>query len=86
MKTHFAEVELANESDNNNYWSEPICNTQTSDDVFLSNEWMTVSCKKCLKRKEQYIFERAMEMQHSCEDVAGFIEFMEREKGLENNN
>ena len=50
MRTHFATVDPANESDNHDYWSEPICGTYTET---LSDKWELVTCKRCLKIKQK---------------------------------
>lgn len=50
MKTHFAIVEPANESDNNSYWSDTICGTESEE---LTNKWNLVNCKRCLRLKSK---------------------------------
>lgn len=73
MKTHFAEVEKGNESNPNDEWYEPLCGTYSEK---VDNDWKVVDCKKCLKRKVQYEQEMIMAMEHSCNDMAEFVEFM----------
>jgi hypothetical protein len=71
MKTHYATVERANESDNNDYWSETVCGTESE---HLENDWNVVDCKKCLKCKVKF----EIEMKQSMEDSVNYmIEFME---------
>lgn len=76
MKTHFATVERASESDNNDYWSNTVCGIESEN---VENDWSVVSCKKCLKRKDQFENELKQAMEHSCNDMKGFVEFMEHE-------
>lgn len=78
MRTHFASVERANESDNNNYWTDPICGTQTSGDIYMSDIWSNVDCKKCLKQRIKYEEEMKVAMEHSCDDMDGFMKFIEK--------
>lgn len=81
MKTHFASVELANESDNNDYWSGTICGIEETESP-LSDKWNEVSCKKCLKRKEQHELNMKVAMEDSCDDMGRFNEFMARNPQL----
>jgi len=77
MKTHHAEVEKGNESNPHDEWSEPLCGTNSEK---VDNDWNVVDCKKCIKLKEQYELEMFIAMEHSCNDMAGFVEFMEKQK------
>lgn len=81
MKTHYAYIESqANESYNETEWSEPICGTQLQNtDLIVSDDWNFVDCKKCLKRKEAHLRERKQHMEDNIKDMAGFVEFMEKE-------
>jgi len=73
LKTHFATVERANESDNSDYWSETVCGLETEN---TSDDWGDVDCKKCLKLKEQFAKEMKIAMEHNCNDMAEFVKFM----------
>jgi hypothetical protein len=77
MKTHFAQVERGNESNPDDEWSDPLCNT-LSDNLDVSNDWRFVSCKKCLSRKEKYANEMKIAMEHNCKDMGEFVKFMEK--------
>ncbi len=79
MKTHFAEVERGNESNPNDEWSETVCGTD-SENLSMDSNWNFVDCKKCLKRRTQYEQEMKIAMEHSCNDMAGFVEFMKTQK------
>jgi len=48
-KTHYATVERANESDNNDYWSATLCGLEYTESP-LSDKWIEVTCKHCLKK------------------------------------
>jgi hypothetical protein len=48
-KTHYALCENANESDNNDYWSNTLCGLEYTVSP-LSDRIEDVSCIKCLKR------------------------------------
>lgn len=75
MKKHYAILESsANESDNNDYWSDSVCGLEIEN---VTNNWEYVSCKKCLKRKETHEHEMKEAMEHNIRDMAGFVEFME---------
>ena len=50
-KTHYAYVARANESDPEDYWSYPVCGLKESESP-LTDRWDEVTCKKCLKQKE----------------------------------
>jgi len=39
-----------------------------------------VDCKKCLKRKIQYKQEQEIAIEQSCDDMEGFVKFMENKK------
>ncbi len=52
-KTHFAEVENANESDNNNYWSATLCGLEYTESP-MTNKLEEVTCKKCLRAFPKY--------------------------------
>nr|QBM02709.1 hypothetical protein [uncultured archaeon] len=78
MKIHFAEIEShANESDNTTYWSDAICGIESEN---LEDDWDLVDCKKCLKRKIQYKQEQEIAIEQSCDDMEGFVKFMENKK------
>jgi len=48
-KTHYAELDPANESHNQSYWSDTACGLKESESP-MSNRIEEVSCKSCLKR------------------------------------
>ncbi len=73
MKTHFATVERGNESNPSDEWSEPLCNTETSNDIDVSNTWASVSCKKCLNLRGKFEQETNQEMEYSCNDMAEYL-------------
>ena len=77
MKTHFATVELGNENQSHDEWSEPLCGTY-SDKV--DNDWSVVTCKRCLCLKDQYINEMKFAMQESCRDMENFVKFVQTNK------
>lgn len=77
MKTHYASVERGNESDPMDYWSDTVCGIESEN---LDNDWSIISCKRCLKRKEQYKKEMKFHMEQNCKDTAQFVEFMESGK------
>lgn len=54
MKTHFATVERANESDNQDYWSETLCGLEYTESP-LSDHIKDVTCKSCIKRHPKYV-------------------------------
>lgn len=85
MKTHFAILESqANESDNTNYWSDPICGTSSEK---VDSDWDMVNCQKCIKQKSNHESEMNFHMQNNINDMAGFVEFLEQEKlNKENGN
>lgn len=82
MKTHYAILEsAANESDNNDYWSDPICGQELAvNDLSVDNDWKYVDCKKCIARKELHEHSMKEAMEHSCNDMDGFVKFMESQK------
>ena len=47
-KTHYGEVERANESDNHDYWSDTLCGLEESESP-MTDKIKEVSCKKCIK-------------------------------------
>ncbi len=49
VKTHYAEVDRANESDNNDYWSATLCGLEETESP-MDDNIKYVNCKKCLKR------------------------------------
>jgi hypothetical protein len=53
MKTHYATVERANESDNQDYWSNTLCGLEYTESP-ISNHINEVSCKKCINRYKKY--------------------------------
>ena len=75
MKTHYADVQRGNESNPEDEWSETVCGIESEN---VEDDWKVVTCKKCLKRKTQYEKEMKIAMEHSCNDMKGFVEFMER--------
>lgn len=78
MKTHFAYLESrANESNPQDEWSYTACGRDSEN---LDNDWSMVDCKDCLKRRRQYEHEMQVAMEHSIKDMAGFVEFMEKNK------
>lgn len=78
MKTHYATLEsAANESDNNDYWSDSICGTPTEN---ISDDWKVVDCKKCLKSREEHEKYMKQAMEDNIRDMAGFVEFMEKQE------
>ena len=48
MKTHYATVDRANESDNYDYWSNTLCGLEYTESP-LTDKMKEVTCKKCLK-------------------------------------
>lgn len=50
-KTHYAQVERANESDNQDYWSVTFCGLEESESP-MSDKKEEITCKKCLKKLE----------------------------------
>lgn len=75
MKRHYAILESrANESDNNDYWSDSICGLQTEN---VTDAWESVNCKKCLKRKDAHEHGMKEAMEHNIRDMAGFMESLE---------
>lgn len=52
MKTHFAYVERATESDPMDYWSSTICGIEYTE-IPLTDSEKEVTCKRCLKRVEK---------------------------------
>ena len=79
MKTHFANVDRANESDPNDYWSPTVCGIDETESP-LSDRWEYVTCKKCLRNKEKYQKSIGEAMEHSCNEMKGFVEFINEEK------
>jgi len=75
MKTHFAEVERGNESHPYDEWQEPLCGTYSEQ---VNNNWECVTCKKCLKRKNQYESEMKIAMEHNCKDMGDFVDFSKK--------
>jgi Fe-S oxidoreductase len=53
MKIHYGIVERANESDNNDYWSETLCGLSETESP-MSNHINEVSCKKCINKYKKY--------------------------------
>lgn len=52
-QSHYAEVDRANESDNQDWWGDTLCGIGDSD-VERSNDIRYVTCKHCLKRYPKY--------------------------------
>ncbi len=48
MKTHFGYVDRANESYNQDEWSNTACGLEYTESP-LSNNWNDVDCKRCLQ-------------------------------------
>lgn len=48
MKTHYAQCDRANESDNNEYWSNTSCGLKETESDLTENI-KEVTCKNCLK-------------------------------------
>ena len=48
MKTHYAQCDRANESDNNDYWGKTSCGLQETESDLTENI-KEVNCKNCLK-------------------------------------
>lgn len=48
MKTHFGQVDRANESDNQDWWSDTYCGLEYHESPMTDREEY-VTCKKCLK-------------------------------------
>ncbi len=74
MKTHYATVERGNESNPSDEWSDPICGIQPENPE-VSNEWLYVNCKKCLKARVEFEQQMKEDMQHSCNDMAEYVKF-----------
>ncbi len=53
VKIHFAEVDKANESDNNDYWGTTLCGLEYTESP-MTNKINEVTCKKCLKAFPNY--------------------------------
>lgn len=51
MKTHFATVDRATESDPSDYWSDTLCGIESEN---VNDNWNFVDCKKCTKLKRQF--------------------------------
>ncbi len=51
-KTHYAAVDRANESDNNDYWGRTACGLDECESP-MSNRIEEITCKRCLKRINQ---------------------------------
>lgn len=51
-KTHYGWVDRANESDNNEYWSNTLCGLEDHESP-MSDRIEYVSCLKCLKKYNQ---------------------------------
>lgn len=73
MKIHFATVEKANESDNSDYWSDTVCGIESEN---VLNDWQSVTCKKCLCRRERFEAELKQANIHALEEMNGFVEFI----------
>lgn len=52
MKTHYAQCERANESYNQDEWSETLCGIDLENTNYLTDNHQYVSCKNCLKKLE----------------------------------
>ena len=51
-KTHYGTVDRANESDNQDYWSDTLCGLEETESP-MSDKIKEVSCKKCINRYEK---------------------------------
>ncbi len=71
-RTHFASVDRANESDNNDYWSDTACGLEYTESP-LSDDWEEVTCKHCLKRKKGHEYETKQAMEQNIRDMDGFV-------------
>jgi hypothetical protein len=49
MKTHYATVDRANESDNQDYWSNTLCGLEYTESP-MEDKIEYITCKKCLKK------------------------------------
>ncbi len=78
MKIHYAPLDRANESDNNDYWGSTACGLEITESP-LTNKWGEVNCKKCLNKKKLYEKEMKEAMDHSCNDMQLFNEFTRSE-------
>jgi hypothetical protein len=74
-KTHFATVERANESDNTDYWSDPICGIH-SENSNVESDWKYITCKKCLKAKDKYTEGVKLALANEAEYYKGFVEHL----------
>lgn len=64
-KTHYASCDRANESDNNDYWSNTYCGLEYTESP-LSDRIEYVTCKKCLARyKKQQERENLFRLQNN---------------------
>jgi hypothetical protein len=55
-KTHFGTVERANESDNNDYWSNTICGLEEGFlPLKISDNIKFIDCKRCLKAHPKFL-------------------------------
>ena len=52
-KIHYAEIDRATESDNQNYWERTLCGL-SEHDVEVTDKIEFVSCKKCIKAFPKY--------------------------------
>jgi len=48
MKTHYGTCDRANESDNQDYWSDTFCGLEYTESLMTDRE-NEVTCKRCLK-------------------------------------
>ena len=77
--THFATVENANESDNTDYWSDPICGTY-SENNNVESDWKFITCKKCLKAKDKYTESVKLAYASEADYYKGFLEHLKKEE------
>ena len=52
-KVHIGSCDRATESDNNEYWTDPICNA-TAEDLEMTESIQDVTCKNCLRIIESF--------------------------------
>ena len=65
MKTHFATVKRANESDNQNHWSNTLCVLEYTE-ISLTDKIKEVNCKTCLDRHPKYKLSMQAALEANC--------------------
>ena len=68
MKTHFSDDEYAEEG---------ICKTYSEN---ISNHWRDVTCKKCLKNRDNYEAQVILEEKDAVEQMGEFVNFFSKQK------